>query len=141
MHIFVGKHNLTTLSKKAIFSDSNPHIIRFYKDIQSGSLNSDLVRDFLEEEAPKLAETPPDKCSYYYTVRSRFNSNPNSLDFIFLQRSNFNGMMRFGPNGYNVPFGRKPDRFKPALITKIVNQVKRMSGMFFDFKRCGNLVP
>lgn len=110
--------------KKAIFSDSNPHIIRFYKDIQSGSLNSDLVRDFLEEEAPKLAETPPDKCSYYYTVRSRFNSNPNSLDFIFLQRSNFNGMMRFGPNGYNVPFGRKPDRFKPALITKIVNQVK-----------------
>lgn len=56
-------------------------------------------------------------------MRNRFNIEPNSLDFLFLQRSNFNGMIRFSKNGYNVPFGRKPERFRPALITKIVNQV------------------
>ena len=33
-------------------------------------------------------------------------------------------MIRFNNQGkYNVPFGRKPERFKKALITKIVNQV------------------
>ena len=118
--------------KKAVFSDSNPHIIKLYQDIQNGVVTSHKVRVFLEAEAPKLASTPADKGSYYYEVRNRFNETPNSLDFIFLQRSNFNGMIRFGPNGYNVPFGRKPERFRPALITKIVNQVSWIEKILRD---------
>lgn len=110
--------------KKAIFSDTNPYIIQFYKDIQDKRITSLIVREYLEKEAPKLAETPADKNSYYYEVRERFNKERNSLDFLFLQRSNFNGMIRFnGKGNYNVPFGRKPERFQKALITKIVNQV------------------
>ncbi|MCI0578988.1 MAG: DNA adenine methylase [Chloroflexi bacterium] len=39
-------------------------------------------------------------------------------------------MMRFNQNGeFNVPFCRKPDRFQPAYITKIVNQVKIIQGI------------
>lgn len=109
---------------KAIFSDTNPYIIQFYNDLKSGKINAGMVREFLEEESVKLSATPADKNSYYYEVRDRFNKEHSSLDFLFLQRSNFNGMMRFNRCGnYNVPFGRKPDRFKKALITKIVNQV------------------
>lgn len=109
---------------KAVFSDTNPYIIQFYNDIKEKKITSGIVREYLESEAPKLAETPADKNSYYYTVRDRFNKNHSSLDFLFLQRSNFNGMMRFNSKGdYNVPFGRKPERFKKALITKITNQV------------------
>lgn len=110
--------------QRAIFSDTNPYIIQFYKDIQSGKITSEIVRDYLESEAIRLASTPADKSSYYYEVRDRFNDTHNSLDFLFLQRSNFNGMIRFNSRGeYNVPFGRKPERFKKALITKIVNQI------------------
>ncbi|EGP4912651.1 DNA adenine methylase [Enterococcus faecium] len=110
--------------QKAVFSDTNPYIIQFYQDIQSGKVTSKLVRAYLEEEAPKLAATPVNSDSYYYEVRNRFNETHNSLDFLFLQRSNFNGMMRFNSKGgYNVPFGRKPERFQKALITKICNQV------------------
>jgi len=109
---------------KAIFSDTNPYIIQFYNDIKEKKITSSIVRDYLENEAPKLSETPADKNSYYYTVRDRFNKEHSSLDFLFLQRSNFNGMMRFNKKGeYNVPFGRKPERFQKALITKITNQV------------------
>lgn len=109
---------------RAVFSDTNPYIIQFYRDIQSKKITSKIVRDYLESEAPKLANTPADKTSYFYEVRDRFNREHNSLDFLFLQRSNFNGMIRFNSKGnYNVPFGRKPDRFQKALITKIVNQV------------------
>lgn len=118
--------------KKAVFSDSNPHVIRLYKDIQGGVITPLKTRAFLEAEAPKLAASPADKESYYYEVRNRFNETPNSLDFIFLQRSNFNGMIRFGPKGYNVPFGRKPERFRPALITKIVNQVAWIERLLKD---------
>ncbi|PVX39788.1 DNA adenine methylase Dam [Pasteurella langaaensis DSM 22999] len=111
--------------QRAVFSDTNPHLIQFYNDLQSKKINSTIVREFLEEEGSKLASSPADKNSYYYTVRDRFNKSPNSLDLLFLQRSNFNGMMRFNSSGYyNVPFGRKPHRFQKALITKITNQVK-----------------
>lgn len=119
--------------ERAFFSDTNPYIIQFYKDIQSKKITSKIVREYLEIEGRKLSKTPPDKNSYYYEVRDRFNKNHFSLDFLFLQRSNFNGMMRFNSNGeYNVPFGRKPDRFKKALITKIVNQVKWIEEIMED---------
>ena len=43
---------------------------------------------------------------------------------MFLNRSCFNGMMRFNKsNEFNVPYGHKPERFSKAYITKIANQV------------------
>lgn len=111
--------------KNAVFSDINPYIIDFYNKLKNMQITPDTVREYLEQEGAKLSTTPADKNSYYYTVRKRFNDKHDPLDFLFLQRSNFNGMIRFSKNGYNVPFGRKPDRFRPALITKIVNQVSQ----------------
>ncbi|EFR92773.1 Dam family site-specific DNA-(adenine-N6)-methyltransferase [Listeria innocua] len=116
--------------QKAIFSDTNPYLIQFYKDIQSGKITPLIIREYLEKEAMKLSQTPEDKTSYYYEVRERFNLYHSSLDFLFLQRSNFNGMIRFNNKGYyNVPFGRKPERFQKALITKIVNQAAWISSI------------
>lgn len=108
----------------AVFGDNNPHIIKFYQELQAHKFDAQDVREFLTVEGEKLAKTSANKDSYYYEVRRRFNKTHESLDFLFLQRSNFNGMIRFGPNGYNVPFGRKPERFRQALITKICNQVE-----------------
>jgi DNA adenine methylase len=52
---------------------------------------------------------------YYLEVRKRFNEFGNPLDFLFLNRSCFNGIMRFNSKGgYNVPFGHKPERFAQA---------------------------
>lgn len=110
--------------KNAIFSDVNPHLINFYKAIQNKEIDSLKVRKFLESESLKLINSPSDKSSYYYTVRDRFNKFHDPLDFLFLTRSCFNGMMRFNKKGgFNVPFCKKPNRFAPALITKISNQV------------------
>ena len=40
--------------QKAIFSDTNPYLIQFYKDIQSGKITPSIVREYLEKEAIKL---------------------------------------------------------------------------------------
>lgn len=110
--------------KMAIFADTNPHIIQFYNEIKSKKISSYIVRQFLEEEGKKL-EALDDK--YYYEVRNRFNKNHASLDFLFLNRVCFNGMIRFNKSfEFNVPYGHKPQRFSKAYVTKIVNQVKHI---------------
>ena len=104
----------------AILCDSNPHLINFYNAIKDGSINPNIVRAFLEEEGDKLLHIE----DYYYEVRKRFNEEHNPLDFLFINRSGFNGMIRFNKKGgHNVPFCKKPNRFAKSYVTKIVNQV------------------
>jgi DNA adenine methylase len=107
--------------KKAIFADTNPHLINFYIDIQNEKITPGVVREFLEYEGNNLQKKGSE---HYYEIRDRFNANSDSLDFIFLNRACFNGMIRFNKNGkFNVPFCKKDNRFSKAYITKIVNQV------------------
>ena len=108
--------------KRAIFADKNPHIINFYNAIKNREIDSHNVRIFLEKEGKKLRERGE---KYYYEVRDRFNKYHDPLDFLFLNRSCFNGIVRFNSKGeFNTPFGKKPDRFRKGYITKIVNQVR-----------------
>jgi DNA adenine methylase len=111
----------------AVFGDNNPHLIRFYNDVKCGDINHLNVRQYLEIESRKLSDGADD---YYKEVRQRFNERPNSLDFLFLNRACFNGMMRFNSKGlFNVPFCKKPKRFSKAYVTKISNQVKNISSI------------
>ncbi|MBR3570670.1 MAG: Dam family site-specific DNA-(adenine-N6)-methyltransferase [Oscillibacter sp.] len=110
--------------RRALFADLNPHIIAFYNAVKSGGITAPLVRACLEEQGALLAERGAD---YYYAVRERFNAYHNPLDFLFLNRSCFNGVVRFNRRGeFNTPYGHKPRRFSKAYITKIVRQVEHM---------------
>ncbi len=115
---------------RALLSDTNRHIIGLYQAIQRKELTSSVAREWLEEEGAKLAKGGAD---YYYEVRDRFNSAGAPKDFLFLNRSCFNGVMRFNSKGgFNVPFGHKPQRFAQAYITKIVNQISWVSKQMRD---------
>jgi DNA adenine methylase len=116
---------LNVQPKAALLADSNVHIIRLYQEIQSGALTPVSAKAFLVAEGEKLHAGGE---AYYYTVRERFNAQPTSLDFLFLNRSCFNGVMRFNRQGkFNVPYGHKPERFAQAYVTKITNQIRRIS--------------
>jgi DNA adenine methylase len=109
---------------KALFSDSNPHIINFYNAVKEGSINPAITKDFLEKQGKLLSEQGQ---TYFNYVRSRFNEEHQPLDFLFLNRSCFNGMIRFNRHfKFNVPYGHKPERFAQAYITKICNQIKHV---------------
>ncbi len=104
---------LNVQPSKAMLCDSNVHIIRFYRDLQSGELNSNSVREYLRDEGERLRQSGED---HYYLIRDRFNTTPNSLDFLFLNRSCFNGVMRFNRKGqFNVPYCHKSERFAHDL--------------------------
>jgi DNA adenine methylase len=127
---------LNLAPRRALLADTNEHIINLYLAIQRGELNRQTARDFLVREGQKLAAGG---AKYYYEVRERFNSQGSPFDLLFLNRSCFNGVMRFNRKGqFNVPFGHKPQRFSQAYITKIVNQVgwaaKQMRGKDWEFR-------
>lgn len=114
--------------KNAILSDTNPHIINFYKGIQNKSITASSIKQYLEQEGELLSEADNNGYEHYLKIRTRFNNEFSPLDFIFLSRAGFNGMMRFNKKGnWNIPFCKKPNRFAQAYITKIVNQVSVVS--------------
>ncbi len=111
--------------KKALLGDTNPHLINFYKAIENREIDHRIAKSFLEKEGVELLKTNGE---HYYTVRDRFNEHGDPIDFLFLNRSCFNGMIRFNKKGqFNVPFCKKPNRFSKAYITKICNQIKAVA--------------
>lgn len=107
--------------KRALLTDKNQYIISLYQGIQNGAINSQTVREFLEYHGGILEQHGGE---YYKEMRDTFNKNGDPLYFLFLNRADFNGMIRFNRQGkFNVPFCQKPNRFSKAYITKICNQV------------------
>lgn len=126
---------LNVKPERALLGDANPHLISFYTALQKGTVTPATVRAFLEKEGVRLLSEGQE---HYYRVRNRFNNEHDPHDFLFLNRACFNGLMRFNRKGhFNAPFCRKPERFRPALITKICNQVQKaadsMAGKSWEF--------
>nr|WP_294495467.1 Dam family site-specific DNA-(adenine-N6)-methyltransferase [uncultured Mediterraneibacter sp.] len=124
--------------RKAILTDKNQYIIAFYQGIQNGTITSQSVREFLEHHGRELEKYG---VKYYNQMRDEFNKNGEPLHFLFLNRSDFNGMIRFNKKGqFNVPFCQKPNRFSKAYITKICNQIDNaahvMEGKDWKFECC-----
>lgn len=121
---------------RAVLCDTNPHLINFYSAIAKGEITPEVVNAFLIKEGASLLEKGED---HYYFIRDRFNAEHSPLDFLFVNRAGFNGMIRFNrKGGFNIPFCRKPNRFAQTYVTKITNQVawvaKTVRAKDFSFK-------
>ena len=122
--------------KNSLLCDINPHLINFYQAISNDEVTPEKVRSYLKFEGERLLDKGE---KHYYYIRERFNKEHKPLDFLFLNRSGFNGMIRFNRSGnLNIPFCKKPKRFSQSYITKIVNQVAYVSALLkvkkFEFK-------
>ena len=111
----------------ALLCDTNPHLINFYSQIAKRQITPGIAKAYLVKEGDLLLSKGED---HYYYVRDRFNDGHAPLDFLFLNRAGFNGMIRFNrKGGFNIPFCRKPARFAQAYVTKIVNQIAWVSAV------------
>ncbi len=111
----------------ALLCDTNPHLINFYSQIAKRQITPGIAKAYLVKEGDILLSKGED---HYYYVRDRFNDGHAPLDFLFLNRAGFNGMIRFNrKGGFNIPFCRKPARFAQAYVTKIVNQIAWVSAV------------
>lgn len=114
--------------KKVIVNDINPHIIKFYKGIADGVITPEKIREVFTEHSKKLLTGGND---YYNEVKNRFNQTFETMDFLFLTRTGFNGVMRFNGSGkWNVPFCKLNDRLSNKVIEELSRSVEELSHLF-----------
>jgi DNA adenine methylase len=98
-HIFSGSRT---------YAEFNPELVDLMRAIKD-----DLPA--LLKETKALFDQKNNESKRYYDLREDFNGYVKSGEagnvqksalFIYLNRHCFNGLCRYGPNGFNVPFGR-----------------------------------
>lgn len=87
------------IKNKAFLSDSNSELINTYKVLQNS-----------HEELFLLLKTQVDNEKEYYRIRNTEFKDPveKAAQFIYLNKTSFNGIYRVNKNGkYNVPYGKR----------------------------------
>lgn len=96
--------------KRIIVNDLNENIINFYKLLKSDAKYITKNIKKIEELYNNYASLS-EKEVYYYQIREKFNEKKNKINsiyFLFLMKTGFNGVYRENLNGkFNVPFGKK----------------------------------
>ena len=114
--------------KKVIVNDINPHIIKFYKGIADNSITADNIREVFDIHNQNLIK---DGYDYYNQIKNRFNQSFDTMDFLFLTRTGFNGVMRFNGSGkWNVPFCKLNNRLSKNVIEDLTSSVDDLSRLF-----------
>lgn len=130
--------NLGDIFSTRVYSDYNQDLVHLFRHIQGNYKE-------LSNEVEKLFDQSNNVEEQFYILRKEFNdlrkkttsetSIRKSALFIYLNRHCFNGLCRYGPNGFNVPFGRYKTTNPPvaeilAVYQKIKSGVTIKSGDF-----------
>ncbi|HET7813075.1 MAG TPA: Dam family site-specific DNA-(adenine-N6)-methyltransferase [Candidatus Baltobacteraceae bacterium] len=90
--------------QRALLNDLNPHLIAFYKQLQSGL---DLKRTKIETLNDRAVYTNNRERFNELVAQGKEQSEEAAALFYYLNRTGYNGLCRFNAKGvFNVPFGR-----------------------------------
>ena len=91
---------LGLLPRRALLNDVNPHLVNFYRHLQSGlTLNIEMRYD------EQLFYRHRDRFNQLIRIGEATTAEAAQL-FYYLNRTGFNGLCRFNKSGeFNVPFG------------------------------------
>lgn len=127
---------------KAYLSDSNSALVDCYKHV---SEYPEKIFNKLQEYRKRTSE------DYYYEVRDLYNKSKSSIEqsarFIYINKSNFNGIFRVNEKGkYNVPYGHKKSLAFPSLdefkeISKLLKSATINNYSFDNIKNKKTLKP
>lgn len=134
---------------KSIIIDVNKELINCYRCIKADVQS--YINLLQNLEASYLAFNEDDRSTCYYEVRSRYNSiqlNENldfekAVDFMFLNRTCFNGLYRVNKHGdFNVPSGRykNPKICDVNNLIKVSELLQNTEILFGDYYLCSDYI-
>lgn len=131
--------------KNAYAFDINQDLINCYNIVKNNV--NELIKELEKKEEEYKVLNEDDRKKYYYAVREKYNSNSlvlNKLDiiraseFIFLNRTCFNGLYRVNKDGkFNVPGGKykNPTICNRENLLKLSKLFTNVIFTFGDYKK------
>ena len=135
--------------KKAVIVDLNKELVNCYRCIKADV--KELIKHLKTLQSEFLSLSDEKRKGYFLKVRKRYNKIhlngkydfEKAADFIFLNKTCFNGLYRVNSKGeFNVPFGK----YKNPLIcdsenlTLISNLLQNVEIRFVDYSICEEYV-
>lgn len=96
---------------RAVINDINPDLVKAYKTVRDDAEKLIIALRNIQQEFANISNTEQQK-EYYLSIRKKFNAKgvtdiENTVLFMFLNRTCFNGLYRVNSKGeFNVPFGK-----------------------------------
>ena len=135
--------------KKAVIVDLNKELINCYRCIKADV--DELIKHLKTLQDEFLSLSDEKRKDYFLKVRNRYNEIhlngkydfEKAADFIFLNKTCFNGLYRVNSKGeFNVPFGKykKPLICDSENLTLISNLLQNVEIRFGDYSICEEYV-
>lgn len=135
--------------QEAYAFDINKDLINCYNVIKFNV--EDLIQKLEKKEKEFLSLDNEKRKNYFYDVREEYNSyvldaEPNvkrASEFIFLNRTCFNGLYRVNRNGkFNVPFGKykNPTICDSSNLRNLSKLIKDVLFEYGDYKKSEELI-
>ncbi len=135
--------------KEAYAFDINKDLINCYNVIKNNV--ESLIKELDEKEKMFIALNSEDRQKYFYDIRTEYNSyqlNENidvkrASEFIFLNRTCFNGLYRVNKDGkFNVPCGKykNPTICDAKNLRNLSKLIKNVTFEYGDYKKSEGFV-
>lgn len=121
--------------KNYVCSDTNITLISLWQLIKSNPKLVSTQYKKLWTQLNSLEDVEQQK-EFYGKIRDKFNKEKNPLDFMFLNRTCFNGLIRYNKKGeFNSPFHLNRGGIKPDTFEKIIKEWSKLLNQHnVDFK-------
>ena len=109
---------------KIICSDINNDLISLWLEIKNNPIK--LIEEYTKhwDELNKDNDIKRKK-EYYYMIRDRFNESRSPYDFIFINRTTTNGLIRYNKKGnFNNSFHISRKGIKPENLKQILKKIR-----------------
>jgi DNA adenine methylase len=127
-----GVVGLSLKPRLLTFCDNNSHLHAVFWSIFKGTLDKPELVRYLKEIRQHIIKDPS---KHYYELRGAYNvlakgwsASERAKLFLALNRLSFNGVVRDGPSGFNVPYGKNAERLSESIIESMgecVDGIKR----------------